>query len=132
MKAFPAKGFFQFQLQGLSGCELHCCHCDTLAAGKKAFSFQSEKNLSTSHVLQATIGLSPVPFLTKDSGNMGSAFVPMIVDSDLNRRNIFFINGPFPDGNGQHVHRISERIRGRQQKMHRPQKKLLLEVFHKK
>ena len=55
---------------------------------------------------------------------MGSAFVPMIVDDSLNSRNIFFVNGPFSDGNGQHVHRISERFRGRQKKMDKGRKKL--------
>ena len=84
--------------------------------------FKSEKHLSTGHVLETTIGLAPVPLLTEDFGNMSPTLVPMAVDGGLNRRNIFFVNGPFPDGNGQHVHRISERISGRQKKMNRGQK----------
>jgi hypothetical protein len=55
---------------------------------------------------------------------MSSALLPMAVDGGLNRRDIFFGNGPFSDGNGQHVHRVSERFNGRQQKMNRPEKKL--------
>ncbi len=90
----------------------------------ESLSFESEKNLPASHVLQSSIGLAPGPFLTKDFGNMSSALVPMPDDCGLNRRNIFFVNGPFSDGNGQHVNRISERTSGRQQKMHGPQKKV--------
>ena len=63
---------------------------------------------------------------------MSSTFIPVLVDSGLDRRNIFFVNGPFPDGNGQHIHRISERIPGRQQKMHWPQKKIAPVSFSQK
>ncbi|MCF8070633.1 MAG: hypothetical protein K9L30_18790 [Desulfobacterales bacterium] len=56
---------------------------------------------------------------------MSPALVPMAVNGGLNSRNIFFGNGPFSDGNGQHVHRISERFSGRQQKIHKPQKKIV-------
>ena len=46
--------------------------------------------------------LSPVPFLIKDSGNIGLPLISVPVDSGLKwpeLRNIFFVNGPFPDGN---------------------------------
>ena len=86
--------------------------------------FKSEKDLSTSHILQSAIWLAPVPLFTKDFGNMSPALVPMAEDGGLNSRNIFFGNGPFSDGNGQHVYRISKRFSGRQQKMDIGRKKL--------
>ncbi len=60
---------------------------------------------------------------------MSPALIPMLIDGSLNKRNIFFGNGSFSDGDGQHVHRISEKTIGRQQKMHRNEKKWAMEYF---
>ena len=48
----------------------------------------------------------------------------MLVDSGLNKRDIFFANGSFSDSNGRHARCIAERKGGRHPIMHRPQKKL--------
>jgi len=92
--------------------------------GNKAFSLQGKQKLPAGHILKTAIGLPPVPLLAKDSGNMLSALVPMTVDRGLNRRNVLFGNGSFSDGKRQHFNCISERIRGRQQKMYRNEKKV--------
>ena len=61
--------------------------------------------------------MEPVPFLTENFGYLGTAFVPMGVDSDLNEFKIWLGDCPCSDGDGQHSHHISERSSGRQQKM---------------
>ncbi len=63
---------------------------------------------------------------------MSPALIPMLIDGSLNKRNIFFGNGSFSDGDGQHVHRISEKTIGRQQKMHWSQKKIAAVGFSQK
>jgi len=49
---------------------------------------------------------------------MLSALVPMAVDRGLNRKDVLFGNSSFSNGKRQHFNCISERNRGRQQKMH--------------
>ena len=61
--------------------------------------------------------MEPVPFLTEDFGYLGTAFVPMGFDSGLNELKLSLGDCPCSDGDGQHPHHISERSRGRQQKM---------------
>ncbi len=90
----------------------------------KAFSLQGEENFSAGHVLEAAVGLLPVPLLTKNSGNMLPAPVPITVDSGLDRRNVFLGDGSFSDGKRQHFNCISERINGRQPKMDKGQKNM--------
>ena len=81
-----------------------------------SLSLQGNHHLPAGHVLQSAIGLDPVPPLAKNSGNVGAAAVPMFIDNSLNEWQIGVTNGPFSDGDGQHDHRISKRILGRQQK----------------
>lgn len=66
----------------------------------KAFSLQGEQNFSTGHILKAAIGLSPVPRLTEDPGDILSALVPMTVDRGLDRRDVLLGNGSFSDPTG--------------------------------
>jgi hypothetical protein len=81
------------------------------------YPLQGEENLSTGHILKTAIGLSPVPLLTEDPGNMLSALVPMTVDGGLDRRDVLLGDGSFSDGKRQHFDCIAEEIKGRQQKM---------------
>jgi len=48
---------------------------------------------------------------------MLSALTPVLIYRGLNLDNISVGDGPFSDGNGQHIHYISERAQGRQAKM---------------
>ena len=82
-----------------------------------SLSLQGNHHLAAGHVLQSAIGLDPVPPLAKFSGNVGAAAVPMFIDNSLNEWQIDVANGLFSDGDGQHDHRISKRILGRQLKM---------------
>lgn len=82
-----------------------------------SLSLQGYHHLPAGHVLQSAIGLYPVPPLAENSGDGAAAAVPMIIDNSLNEWQIGVANGPFSDGDGQHDHRISKRILGRQQKM---------------
>ena len=95
----------------------------------KAFSFEGKQNFSAGHILEAAIGLSPIPLLAEDPGNMLSALAPMTVDGGLDRRDVLLGNGSFSDGKRQHPNYISERTRGRQQKMQGSQKKSLVSKF---
>ena len=79
---------------------------------------QSNQRLPAGHVFQSAIGLSPVPSLAENSGDGAAAVVPMLIDNGLDQWQIGVGNGPFSDGDRQHDHRISKRIRGRRQKMH--------------
>ena len=47
---------------------------------------------------------------------MLSALTPVLIYRGLNLDNISVGDGPFSDGNGQHIHYISERAQGRQPK----------------
>jgi len=78
---------------------------------------QGNQHLPAGHVFQSAIGLSPVPPLAENSGNGAAAQVPMLIDDGLDQWQIGVGNGPFSDGDGQHDHRISKRILGRQLKM---------------
>ena len=82
-----------------------------------ALTFQGDQYLTAGHILQPAVGLDPVPPLAEYPGNPGAADMPMFIDDILDGRNIFFGNGAISDGYGQHDDCISERIRGRQQKM---------------
>ena len=90
----------------------------------EAFSVKGEQNLSASHILELAIGLTPVPMPAKDLGDMLSALIPMGVNGGLNGFKRSLVNGSFADGDGQHVHCIAERRRGRQRKMQAGEKKL--------
>ena len=59
---------------------------------------QGNHHLPTGHVLQSSVGLEPLPFLTKYLGNVGAAAVPMFIDSGLDQWQIGVGNGPFSDG----------------------------------
>lgn len=48
----------------------------------------------------------------------------MFIDRVLNRFKFGSVDGPSSNGNGQHVHRIPERNRRRQQKMKKSEKNL--------
>jgi hypothetical protein len=48
---------------------------------------------------------------------MLSTLTPMLIYRGLDLNNISVGDGPFSDGNGQHIHYIPERARGRQAKM---------------
>ena len=54
---------------------------------------------------------------------MLSALTPVLIYRGLNLDNISVGDGPFSDGNGQHIHYISERAQGRQPKMKKSEKK---------
>ena len=79
-----------------------------------ALTLQGNQYLPTGHVLQSSVGLEPLPSLTKHFGNVGAAAVPMFTDNVLDKRNIFVGNRAFSDGYGQHDDCISERNWGRQ------------------
>ncbi len=81
-----------------------------------ALTFHGNQYLPTGHVLQPSVGLEPLPFLTKYLGNVGAATVPMFIDNALDKRNVFVGNSAFSDVYWQHDEYISERDRGRQQK----------------
>jgi hypothetical protein len=88
----------------------------------KVPSIQGEQKLSAGHILEAAIGLPPVPFLAKDLRDMFSTLIPMPVDSSLNNREFSLSDGSFSYDKGQHSHCIAKRMRGRQQKMHGSEK----------
>jgi len=48
---------------------------------------------------------------------MLSAPAPVLIDRGLDWNDVVSGDGPFSDGNGQHIHYIPERARGRQAKM---------------
>jgi len=73
--------------------------------------------------------LHPIPFLAEDFGDLSATFMPMFPDSRLDQLKVGLSDGPFPDGNGQHSHCISEQNRRRQQKMHENEKKWAVEYF---
>ena len=54
-----------------------------------ALTLQGNQYLPSGHVLQPSIGLEPLPFLTKYHGNVGAAAVPMFMDNVLDKRNVF-------------------------------------------
>lgn len=82
--------------------------------GDKAFSLQGEQELSTGHILEATVWLTPIPLVAEDLGDVLTSYIPVPVNNSLNQIKIGFVNGFFSDGNGQHSHCISERKQGRQ------------------
>ena len=71
----------------------------------------------TGHVFESAIGLDPVPPLAENSGDVSAAGVPMLINNALNYRQVGVMNGPFSYRDGQHDHRISKSIAGRQLKM---------------
>ena len=82
-----------------------------------SLTLQGNQYLPAGHVLQPSVGLEPLPSLTKYLGNVGAAAVPMFIDSGLDQWQIGVGNGPFSDGYGQHDDCISERNRGRHPRM---------------
>ncbi len=56
---------------------------------------------------------------------MFSALTPVLIYRGLDLNNISVGDGSFSDGNGQHTHYIEERVRGRQGKMKKSEKKLV-------
>jgi len=80
-------------------------------------SLQGNQHLPAGHVFQSAIGLSPVPPLAEHSGYGAAAVVPMLINNVLDDGQVGLANGPVSNGDGQHDHRISKRIRGRQLKM---------------
>ena len=54
---------------------------------------------------------------------MLSALTPVLIYRGLNLDNISVGDGPFSDGNGHHIHYISERAQGRQPKIGESDKK---------
>ena len=89
----------------------------------EALSVKCEQNFPAGHVLELAIGLVPVPLPAEDLGDMLSALIPVGVNGGLNGFKRSLVNGSFADGDGQHVHCIAKRRRGRQRKMHRSEKK---------
>ena len=79
----------------------------------QGFSVQGQQQLATCHILQAAVWLEPFPLAAKDLGNMLSALTPVLIYRGLNLDNISVGDGLFSDGNGQHIHYISERAQGR-------------------
>ena len=71
----------------------------------------------------AAVGLEPVPFFTEDFGYLCTAFIPIVDDSRLNEFKIWLGKCPCSDGNVQRSHYISEKNRGRQQKIGANRKK---------
>ena len=46
---------------------------------------QSQEKFSAGHIFKPATGLNPVPFLTKDSWDMGSTFIPMFMNDSLDK-----------------------------------------------
>ena len=82
-----------------------------------SLSLQGNQHLPAGHVFQLAIGLSPVPPLAENSGDGAAAVVPMLINNALDYGQVGVMNGPITNGYGQHDHRISKSIRGRQLKM---------------
>ena len=91
---------------------------------EEAFSVESQQDFPASHIFKLSVRLYPIPFLAKDLRNGGTAFIPMFIDSDLNRLKISVSDCSFPDGNGQHIHCISEGKKPRQQKVKKSEKNI--------
>ena len=91
-----------------------------------ALTHQGNQYLPAGHVLQPSVGLDPLPSLTKYLGNVGAAAIPMFMDNVLDKRNVVVGNSAFSDGYGQHDDCISERYFGRQLFYAWERKKLLL------
>ncbi len=62
-----------------------------------ALTLQGNQYLPAGHVLQPSVGLDPLPSLTKYLGNVGAAAVPMFMDNVLDKRNVFVGNSAFSD-----------------------------------
>ena len=56
----------------------------------------------------------------------------MLINSSLDQPNISLGDDSFSNGNGQHAHCISEKNPRRQQKMHGPQKQVVVGDFKRK
>ena len=84
----------------------------------KAFSLNGEQNFPAGHVLELAVGLAPVPLPAKDLGDMLAALIPMGVNGRLNGFKSSLVNDSFADVDGQHFHCITEKVWGRQKKMH--------------
>ena len=95
----------------------------------KTFAMESYQNFPTSHILETTICLNPVPFIAEDFGDLSAAFVPMVVDSSLNQPKLSLCDRPFSDSNGYYSHYIAEQKRGRQQKMHGSEKSSMAGIW---
>jgi len=72
------------------------------------FTIEGYQDFAAGHVFERTVGLSPVPFLAEDLGDLSAAFVPMIVDGRLDELKIGFGNCSISDGDGQHNDYITE------------------------
>ena len=83
----------------------------------KTFAKKGTEYFPASHVFETAVRLAPIPFLTERSGDFCTCFAPVVIDGSLNQLKLTLGNGSFPDGNGQHENYITEKIRGRQQKM---------------
>jgi len=44
----------------------------------------------------------PIPFFTEDLGDLGTASIPMLLDSGLDQLKVVLGDSSFSDGNGQH------------------------------
>jgi hypothetical protein len=62
-----------------------------------SLSLQGNHHLPAGHVLQSAIGLDPVPPLAKNSGNVGAAKMPILVDKVLDIEEILAGNGSISD-----------------------------------
>jgi hypothetical protein len=91
----------------------------------KAFSMQGKQKLPAGHIFKTPVWLSPIPFLAEDSGDVLSALIPMPVDGGLNGLEVSLSDGSFSDSNGYHCHCIAKENPGRQQKMHKNEKKFV-------
>jgi hypothetical protein len=55
----------------------------TWGKAQEAHSLQGDKDFPAGHVLEAAVGLVPIPLDAKDSGDMGSALIPMGINDVL-------------------------------------------------
>ncbi len=49
------------------------------------FTEKCQQDFPASHIFESAVGLYPVPLLAQDSGDMGSALVPVLVNGGLNQ-----------------------------------------------
>ena len=62
---------------------------------------------------------------------MLSALAPVLVDRGLDRNDVLSGDGPFSDGQRQHIHRITKKGCGRQPKMKKSEKNWWVEFDRK-
>lgn len=90
-KAKPVENYGQ-KAMGLNMEEGDIEKGDVMATDK-TFSIQSKQNLSVGNVIEAVIGLPPIPLLAKNSGSMLLALLTMTVDRGLNMRDVLLCIG---------------------------------------